>query len=146
MYRNYNLLHTCKMSCQKKRAVHKAIVISVSAAVIALTAASTVHAKRKHPERYYQARWCSSQSGITEVVFPDRTRCDCLTATHAVEFDFGGKWAEAIGQSLYYSLQTGKRAGIALILERPGDYKYWLRLNSVIRANDLPIDTWKVMP
>jgi len=28
---------------------------------------------------------------------PDKTRIDCLTTTHAVEHDFGSKWAEAIG-------------------------------------------------
>jgi hypothetical protein len=43
------------------------------------------------------------------VVLPDGTRCDCLTDTHAIEFDFGNKWAEAIGQSAYYALQTGKK-------------------------------------
>ncbi len=66
---------------------------------------------------------------------------DCM-----VEFDFGNKWAEAIGQSLYYSIQTGKKAGIALILEKPNDYKYWIRLNTVIDRNNLKIDTWQVKP
>jgi hypothetical protein len=48
-----------------------------------------------------------------EYVLPDKTRCDCLTPTHAVEVDFGPKWHEAIGQSLY-NLQTGKKVGIVL--------------------------------
>jgi hypothetical protein len=34
-------------------------------------------------EKYYQEKWCAEQSGKTEVVLPDRTRCDCLTKTHA---------------------------------------------------------------
>lgn len=75
---------------------------------------------------------------------PDQTRCDCVTPTHAIEFDFGKKWAEAIGQSLYYALQTGKKPGIVLILETPADYKYWIRLNTVIDQFSLPIDAWKV--
>ena len=79
-----------------------------------------------------------------EVVLPDRTRCDCLTQTHAIEFDFGSKWAEAIGQSLYYSLQTGKRAGIVLILEKSKDYRYWIRLNTTIEYFNLPIDARKI--
>ncbi|SHO53499.1 hypothetical protein [Desulfopila aestuarii] len=78
------------------------------------------------------------------MVLPDRTCCDCLTNNNAVEFDFGPNWAEAIGQSLYYSIQTGKRAGIALILEKPSDYKYWIRLNTVIEQNALKIDTWMI--
>jgi len=58
-----------------------------------------------------------------EVVLPDKTRCDCLTETHAIEFDFGSKWAEAIGQALYYAIHANKRAGIVLVLEKK-DYRY----------------------
>jgi len=104
-----------------------------------------VQAKRLHYEKWYQKNWCDDNNGRTEVIFSDRTRCDCLTATHAIEFDFGSKWAEAIGQSLYYSIQTGKRAGIVLILEHKKDYKYWIRLNTIIEHYNLPIDTWKVV-
>ena len=43
-----------------------------------------------------------------EVVMKDCTRCDILTATHAIEVDFARKWAEAIGQSLNYAMHTGK--------------------------------------
>jgi len=67
-----------------------------------------------------------------------------LTNTYAIEFDFGKKWAEAIGQSLYYSFQTGKRAGVVLILESEKDRKYWIRLNSVIDHYRLPIDTYMI--
>jgi hypothetical protein len=103
-------------------------------------------AQHLHSEKYYQEKWCAEQSGKTEVVLPDRTRCDCLTKTHAIEFDFGSKWAESLGQSMYYSIQTGKKAGICLILETPSDYKYWVRLNTVIDQNNLKIDTWIIRP
>ena len=102
------------------------------------------YASHSHPEKYYQDKWCNENNGQTEVVLPDKTRADCITATHAVEHDFGPKWAEAIGQALYYSLQTGKKAGIVLILEKPGDRKYWIRLNSTIQHFNLPIDTWEM--
>jgi len=65
-----------------------------------------------------------------------------MTDTHAVEFDFGSNWAEAIGQSAYYALQTGRKAGIVLVLETMKDMKYWLRLNSSVQYFNLPIDTW----
>ena len=55
-------------------------------------------AGHKHPEKWYQERWCAENGGEAEVVLADRTRCDCLTSTNAVELDFGPKWAEAIGQ------------------------------------------------
>ena len=76
-------------------------------------------------------------------MLPDRTRCDCITDTHAIEFDFGNKWAEAIGQALHYGFQTEKRPGIVLILESPKDRKYWIRLNTIIEHYKLPIDSMK---
>ncbi len=101
-------------------------------------------AKREHPEKWYQEKWCQEHRGQVEVALPDGTRCDCLTDTHAIEFDFGSKWAEAIGQSAYYSLQTKKKPGVVLILETIKDRKYWIRLNTTIEHFNLPIDTWKV--
>lgn len=86
----------------------------------------------------------NSEHGQAEAVLEDQTRADCITATHAIEFDFGKKWAESLGQALYYSLQTGKRAGIVLILENPKDRKYFIRLNSTIERFGLPIDTWEM--
>jgi hypothetical protein len=82
--------------------------------------------------------------GQLEVVLPDGTRCDCVTNTHAIEIEFGNKWAEAVGQSAYYSLQTERKAGIVLILEKIKDRKYWIRLNGTIEHFGLPIDTWNI--
>jgi hypothetical protein len=45
---------------------------------------------QEHPEKWYQQKWCEAHKGQTEVVLPDGTRCDCVTDTHAIEFDFGG--------------------------------------------------------
>lgn len=103
-------------------------------------------AKNLHSEKYYQEKWCAENNGQMEVVLPDRTRVDCLLEKqgYAIEFDFGKKWTEAIGQSLYYSLQTGKRAGIVLIMESEKDVKYWIRLNSTIQHFGLPIDVWSI--
>jgi len=105
---------------------------------------SVAFAKRLHPEKWYQQQWCQDQGGQIEVVLPNRTRCDCLTDSHAIEFDFGNKWAEAIGQAFYYAIQTGKKAGIVLILEDQKDLRFWIRLNTVIDHFSLPIDTWKI--
>lgn len=107
-----------------------------------LAPTSSVLAAHFHPEKYYQNKWCNQHHGQSEVILSDRTRADCVTATQAIEFDFGKKWAESLGQALYYALQTGKRAGIVLILENPKDRKYWLRLNSTIVHFRLPVDTW----
>jgi hypothetical protein len=96
---------------------------------------------RAHPESWYQRGWCADR-GRLEVVLPDGTRCDCLTETHAVEFDFASKWAEAIGQSLRYASATGRRPGIVLILERPGDERYLERIRDVDQTFRLGLTVW----
>jgi len=121
-------------------------IMLVGITLIIILFTPMANGKKLHYERWYQERWCAANGGQTEVVFPDRTRCDCVTGSHAIEFDFGKKWAESIGQALYYSIQTGKRAGVVLILEKDSDYKYWIRLNTIIEHFKLPIDTWKTAP
>jgi hypothetical protein len=46
--------------------------------------------QRENPGKWYQQEWCDANEGQVEVVLPDGTRCDCVTDTHAIEFDFGG--------------------------------------------------------
>jgi len=81
-----------------------------------------------HPEKYYQNLWCEKVGGITEYVLDDGTRVDCLTDEYAIEFDFAPKWAESIGQALYYAEKTGKKPGIVLIMENEGDERYLERV------------------
>jgi len=108
------------------------------------TLASTAEARRRHPENFYQKLWCDKAGGILEYPLKDRTRVDCLTHQYAIEFDFGSKWAEALGQALHYSLMTGKKPGIVLILENDKDKKYWVRLNDIIRNYGLKIQVWSI--
>ena len=77
------------------------------------------YAYHHHSESSYQHAWCSAHKGIEEFENADKTRVDCLTSVHAVEFDFANKWAESIGQALHYQLMTGKKAMVVLILEDP---------------------------
>ena len=66
------------------------------------------------PEKHYQKATCN---GIMEYRLDDGSRVDCLTEEYAIEYDFANKWAEAIGQSLYYAEKTGKKPAIILILK-----------------------------
>lgn len=132
MINNYLIAFALGGSC-----VTGAILFGLSSKIDA------VEKTRKH-EKDYQEKWCKRNKGKTEHVLKDRTRVDCLTKTHAIEFDFGKKWSEAIGQSLFYALHTGKRGGIVLILRKKKDYRYWVRLNTTIDFYNLPIDTWKI--
>ena len=55
-------------------------------------------------EKWYQERWCRERGGQVEVVLPDNTRCDCVTDTHVIEFDFGQYPAKAVYRKLFYDL------------------------------------------
>ena len=71
-------------------------------------------------------------SGVEEYENKDFTRVDCLTDTHAVEFDFANKWHESIGQALHYSVMTGKRAKVVLILDEPkAQMTYFKRIKRI---------------
>ena len=85
----------------------------------------------KQSERYYQEKFAREIGGQVEVVMKDGTRCDILTATHAIEVDFAKKWAEAIGQSLHYALHTGKKPAVALILLSLSENKYVERVRNI---------------
>jgi hypothetical protein len=95
-----------------------------------------------HPEKWYQEKIAAILKGKMEARVPDG-RVDVLTETHAIEVEFTSKWKNALGQSLWYALQTGKIAGIVLILEdEKKDMPDAIRLGSVIAAHKLPIKVW----
>lgn len=66
--------------------------------------------------------------GKIEYILPDRTRVDCLTDEYAIEYDWAKKWAESIGQSLYYSKMTGKKPAVAIIIKNPYEKVYIERI------------------
>lgn len=82
----------------------------------------------KMQEKDYVNQYCE---GIKEYMLPDRTRVDCLTDEYAIEFDYAKKWAESIGQSLYYAKKTGKKPAVAIITSKPEDIKYIQRIKEV---------------
>ena len=83
-------------------------------------------------EAYYVNQWCTSNFGRKEAVLWDLTRVDCLAKDYAIEFDFAKKWAESVGQSLYYSKMTKKQPAVVLILQNITDYIY---VNRIERMN-----------
>lgn len=100
--------------------------------------------QRKALEKVYQAQWCAERGGQLEVVYPDRSRCDCETKTHAVEVEFAYKWKEAVGQALLYWKLSGKLPGILLILEDPKDEIYLSRLRKAVEGVTPTITIWVV--
>ena len=113
---------------------------TLTALLLALTLTASLGAARLNLESYYQDIAAEKYSGQKEITAPDGTRCDIVTNTHAIEVDFADNWAQAIGQSLNYSFQLNKKAGILLILESPKDEKHLIRVQSIIEHYKLPID------
>ena len=100
----------------------------------------------KYREADYVDYVCPRINGITEYSLDDGSRVDCETETHSIEFDFGKKWAEAIGQALYYSSKTGKKAGIFLIIAENNDWNNLEKIKRVIREKKMSIKIWTVSP
>ncbi len=79
-------------------------------------------------EDFYVTQWCKTDFGRKEAVLWDMTRVDCLTKDYAIEFDFAKKWAESVGQSLYYAELTHKKPAVVLILKNWADLRYVKRV------------------
>lgn len=92
----------------------------------------------------YQRYWCEKNHGELEHRLGDGARVDCLTGEYAVEVEYAHKWAEAIGQSLYYARMTGKKPGVVLIIRENGDQRFARRLRAV--AQQQGIRVWTVRP
>ncbi len=111
--------------------------------IVLLLFALTLQAKHLHKEKVYQAHFCKELGGVVEHVLHDKTRVDCLLDEYAIEVDFAQKWAESIGQSLYYASQTSRKAAVLLIMEdRKKDEKYLRRLEDVSHKHN--IDIWTI--
>lgn len=116
-------------------------VVNASAFEYGYTSDGFKYVINKHNERSYQHFWCSEHKGIEEYENSDFTRVDCLTDTHAVEFDFANKWAESIGQALHYSYMTGKHAMVVLILENPDKQMcYFERVQNLGKIHNFDVE------
>lgn len=94
---------------------------------------NSAYCAHQYPEKAYQEYWCKARGGQMEYILNDKTRVDCLTEKYAVEFDFANKWAECIGQALYYGQKTKKTPACVLIMEHgEKDLKYLKRLRYVV--------------
>lgn len=96
-------------------------------------------------EREYQTKWCTATGGYISDQIEDGTYPDCITDTHALEFDFGKKWAESIGQSLNYAMYTGRKPGIVLIVESQSDANGVRRVGRILDHYPLSIELVDVL-
>lgn len=116
------------------------IFISITALMLYFSNCN-LEAKTKMYEKDYQKIFCNNLNGKIEHVLIDKSRIDCLTSDYAIEIDYGKKWAESIGQSLYYSLMAKKKAGIGIIIDvnSKRDKKYLKRLYAVTKKLNIKV-------
>jgi hypothetical protein len=112
--------------------------------IVTVTSISGCFGARTLQEKDYQRSWCTKHKGELEHRLSDGTRVDCLTSEYAVEVEYAHKWAEAIGQSLYYAKMTGRKPGIVLIKSEKGDERFARRLREV--ATGEKIKVWTIRP
>lgn len=112
----------------KKLLIFFVLVVLVGIALIFNLNKSGV--KIKFNEKHYQTLLCKKLGGVMEFKLKDNTRVDCLTDDYAIEVDWAKKWAEGIGQSLYYAEMTNKKPAVALIVGKK-DQRYLKRINKV---------------
>ena len=94
---------------------------------------------KKYKEKHYQTLFCNELDGVMEYRLLDKTRVDCLTDKYAIEVDFARKWAEGIGQSLYYAEMTHREPGIGIIVDLEKDRRYMKRLTVIADKYDIKI-------
>lgn len=90
------------------------------------------YAKYRHVEAWYQNKAATIVGGITEYrPKQDNVRVDILTKDEAIEVDFARKWAESIGQALYYAVLTKRRPAVMIIVEEAKEWRYVRRVMGV---------------
>lgn len=96
-------------------------------------------------EKDYNVSWCNAHHGQMEFPTIDGSRVDCLLPNYAVEAERAYKWKEAVGQALFYGIQTKREPAILLIVEnKDKEQKYVDRLNVV--AEKYGIKVWYITP
>jgi len=81
-------------------------------------------APRFGTERYWQDVIHEEIGGQKEHRLDDGTRVDLLFPHEACEIDWANKWAEGVGQSIYYGLKTRKAPLVLLLVKKDGWEKY----------------------
>ena len=83
-------------------------------------------------EREQAERLAPKYEAEVEVVLWDNTRVDLVNETYAIEVDWADKYAQGIGQALYYSIVTNLKPGLILLVKnKEKDRKYIYRAQTV---------------
>lgn len=101
------------------------VFLTISLLLLAFTGAGQQY------EKDYITLIQQQLGGQTEVTLTGG-RADIVNDVYAIEVEFANKWKNAIGQALWYGLQTTKQPGIVLVLRESSDYNYAVQLGSAL--------------
>jgi len=87
-------------------------------------------------ENFYADKIQKAIGGEREVSVSNG-RVDLVTNEYAFEIEWAWNWKEAVGQSLWYGLQTNKKPGIILIMRQNAEFKYVQQLESALQYSNL---------
>ena len=124
--------------------IFRFIVFLLLIIVVSISLPLSSQARAKHPIKYYQKIWCKKYQGTFSERLNDGTKCDCQTSEYVFKIDYSYNWKKSIGQALHYALQSGKRAGIVLILEKERERVYLKQLQMLVDYFQLPLDVWSI--
>lgn len=92
------------------------------------------------PETWYAAKLALKYHARAEVVCDaGGARCDMVSDREAIEVDWAPKWAEAIGQSLYYADRLDLTPAIILLTDGPADHRYVDRCRAVCQEQGIQL-------
>lgn len=94
-----------------------------------------------HADELAEARRLAPKyQAAVEVRLWDDTRVDLLSDEFAIEVDWAPKWAESIGQALYYAELTGKKpAVLLLVVDDPRERKHVYRAQTVCARHGIKL-------
>ncbi len=116
----------------------KKILFLLTLIIVAMFLMSQTQTTRQK-EVYYQDKFATIMHGATSVTLYDKTEVDILNDTFAIEVDFSEKWAESIGQSLYYAEMTNRKADVLLVVNGNLDERFIRRLMTVAVKKDITV-------
>jgi hypothetical protein len=111
--------------------------------IIPLLFSENALARKSSHEKWLQDKWCRDHGGTTNAKLNDFSKCDCLTWKNSIKIQFNPKkWMDSVGTALNYSMRTGIKGGIVLVIKKKKDKSYWIRLKTTVKYFQLPIDVW----